>query len=326
MGRFEPTGQLYDASLEHSALALPWQSVHGADGPSDGSMGAASNIPSALAVLRNANLYVDHPEEIEDAFTVLRYHPIRYGLLYPVAVAVTPFLLDNVRTGSSESARITDMIAEYVAAAGTLEPFLFERMCEIIELYDTEVLGWLGRHDRAVAAIAIHVPALRARYLVQVALAREVSPITLLALIELDAAPGDTLRLASEMLDSPDSATGMCAAAFLSRFAEHTPAGDTRIDAALPPWAPVALSNLAGKLWKVQLARPKVAPVLHTGEVTFAGERWVIVKTGARTVTLPWIGATVRRGDHVQVGLTAHGRPRLVMVTGEDGSVTIVDF
>ena len=257
---------------------------------------------------------------------MLRYHPIRYGLLYPVAVAVTPFLLDMVRTGSPESARITDMIAEYVAAAGTLEPFLFERMCEIIELYDTEVLSWLDRHDRAVAAIAIHVPALRARYLVQIALAREVSPITLLALIELDATPGDTLRLATEMLDSSDSAARMCAAAFLTRFEEHTPAGDTRIDAALPPWAPVALSNLAGKLWKVQLARPKVAPTLYTGEVTFAGERWVIVKTGARTVTLPWIGATVRRGDHVQVGLTAHGQARLVMVTSADGSVTIVDF
>jgi hypothetical protein len=31
--------ELYDACFEHSALALPWRSVHGADGPSDGSIG-----------------------------------------------------------------------------------------------------------------------------------------------------------------------------------------------------------------------------------------------------------------------------------------------
>ena len=44
--------------LEHSVVELPWNVLRGALGPSDGSAGAASNVPSALAVLRHAQLYL----------------------------------------------------------------------------------------------------------------------------------------------------------------------------------------------------------------------------------------------------------------------------
>jgi hypothetical protein len=325
MGRFEPTDQV-DPSLEHSVLTLSWGALIGADGPSDGSAGASSNVPSALSVLRHAPLYATHLDEIEDAFAVLRRHPIRYGLLYPVAVSIVPFLFDLVRRRSPLAARIADVIAEYTAAAATLDEYLSDRLFEIVELYAVEVASWVGRYDRAAAALAVHVPAIRSTYLAEVAMTESPCPVTLLALVELGAAPGHTLAKATAMLDHPAADHRMAAAAFLTRFGERTPDLESRIDAALPPWALVALANLVGRLWQVKVVRPIVAPKLHTGEVTYAGEKWVIVRAAGRNVTLPWVGSSVRRGDVVQIGLTAHGQPKLVVKTDADGTVHVVDF
>ena len=52
----------------------------------------------------------------------------------------------------------------------------------------------------------------------------------------------------------------------------------------------------------------------------------VLVRTGVRTVTLPWVGATVARGDRLKVGITAHGQPKLVMLTGADGLVRVIEI
>ena len=308
---------------------LPWGVLRGALGPSDGSAGALSNVPSALAVLRHAPLYAAYPDEIEEAFEVLERHAIRHRLLYPVAVTVTPFLLDFMRRGNPLSARIAEVIAEYTAAAMTLEEDQCERLLDLLVLHEREILGWMGTYDRPLAALAIHVPALRGPYLAKLAEASSVSPFALLALIELGSAPGKTELLALEMLDDKSQhevARGAAAAFLVHHATDLTPALRERIDAALTPAMPATLANLVTRLWEPTIVRPVVAPKLHEAQVMFAGEKLVLVKAGARTVTLPWVNAPVVKGDTLKVGITTHGKPKLALLTDTDGRVTIVDF
>jgi hypothetical protein len=327
MSRFDPTGKVRDPNVEHSVVELPWSVLRGAFGPSDGSAGAGSNVPSALAVLRHAGLYLKFPEEIDDAFLVLERHAIRNGQLYPVAVTILPFLFDMVRRSSVVAERLTDLIADYTAAAGTLEGPQRTRLIEIVVDHGPEIVGWLGRHDRALAALAIHVTDLRDQFIAVIEEAERVAPEVLLALIDLGAAPGRTIELALAMLDAADAEMPrMCAAAFLSRYGERTPELRTRIDAALPPSAPAALERFVEKLWRPTVDRPVVAPKLFDAEVVFAGEKLVLVRAGARSVTLPWVGAPLQRGDLIKIGITAHGQPKLAVVTGADGSVRVIDF
>lgn len=328
MGRFEATGEVNVPGLEHSVAELPWGVLRGALGPSDGSVGAGSNVPSALAVIRHAPLYAALPAEIDEAFSVLERHAIRHRLLYPVAVTIVPFLFDFVRRDSPLASRITDLVAEYAAAAGTLDAQLRDRLFSIVIDHGTEVIGWIGRHDRAVAALAIHVPAFRERYLAAIAAADGVSPFALLALIDLGATPGRSLELAHDLLDdeTAHAVARMTAAAFLARHGDQTPALRERIDAALPPSAPAALTNFVGQLWVPTVDRPVVAPKMVDAEVVFAGEKLVLVRAGTRSVTLPWEGASVQRGDVIQLGITAHGKPKLVVMTEPDGRVTVIDF
>ena len=332
MGRFEPTSQVVVDRLEHSVIELPWGVLRGAFGPSDGSAGASSNVPSALSVLRHAPLYTNLPAEIEEAFEVLEGHAIRHRVLYPVAVTIAPFLFDLVRRGNVHAARMTDLLAEYASAAETLEPYLRDRFVQIIFDHGVEICGWIGTHDRAAAALAIHVPELRDAYLATVEGLRTVSPVVLLALIELLGEVGEAtdgaLAVASRLLDSADTGQElprMAAAAFLAKFGEPSPSLSTRIDGALPPSAPAALGKLVADLWQPTVLRPVVAPKLHDAEVVFAGEKLVLVRAGDRTVTVPWANANVARGDRLQVGITAHGRAKLVVVTDPDGSVRLID-
>ena len=324
MGRFEPTSQVVVDRLEHSVIELPWGVLRGALGPSDGSAGAGANVPSALSVLRHAALYTHLPAEIEEAFEVLERHAIRHRVLYPVAVTIAPFLFELVRQGNAHAARITDLLAEYAAAAGSLEPLLRDRLIQIVFDHGAEICGWIGTHDRAAAALAIHVPELRDAYLATVEGRRTLSPVVLLALIELGEAPGESLALAARLLDGADAPdlARMAAAAFLAKFGELTPSLSTRIDGALPPSAPAALAKLVGDLWQPLVNRPVVAPKLHDAEVVFAGEKLVLVRAGDRTVTVPWANAGVVRGDRLKVGITAHGQAQLVVL--DDGSVPFV--
>src|SRR6476660_2218135 len=94
MGRFDPTGPIDVPGLEHSVATLSWGVLSGARGPSDGTAGAGSNVPSALGVLRHAVIYAGLPSEIEEAFAVLEQHVMRDGQLYPVVLAAAPFLFD----------------------------------------------------------------------------------------------------------------------------------------------------------------------------------------------------------------------------------------
>jgi len=258
MGRFAPTGPVDVPGLEHSVAELPWGTLRGAFGPSDGSAGARSNVPSALAVLRHAPLYAAHPEEIDDAFAVLEHHPLRHRMLYPVAVTIAPFLFDFVRRNSPLSSRITELIAEYTAAADTLDQHLRDRLVQFVADHAGEIIGWIGTHDRAVAALAVHVAALRGRYLAAIEDATQLSPFTLLALLEIGAAPGASIRLATELLDDPQAhhVARAAAAAFLARFADRTPSLQARIDAALPPAAPAALTSFVGQMWTPRIVRP----------------------------------------------------------------------
>src|SRR5206468_3990302 len=77
VGRFDPTGEVEVKGLGHSVVELVWRTLRGAHGPSDGSAGAITNVPSALSVIRHAGLYKQLPDEIEEAFTVLERHVMR---------------------------------------------------------------------------------------------------------------------------------------------------------------------------------------------------------------------------------------------------------
>ena len=87
-----------------------------------------------------------------------------------------------------------------------------------------------------------------------------------------------------------------------------------------------ALGNLVARLWVPTIERPVVAPKLCAAEVVFAGEKLVLVRAGSRSVTIPWRDAPLQRGDVLQVGISAHGQPKLVVMTAPDGRVTVIDF
>src|SRR5690606_22185192 len=127
------------------------------------------------------------PSEIEEAFGVLEQHVIHDGQLYPVSIAALPFLFDTLRRTSPVAGRITDLIARYAAAAHTLEAPLDKRLLQIIADHAGEIVRWFRRHDRALGALAIHVPALREVFLAAVEGAERLTPEALLALVELDA-------------------------------------------------------------------------------------------------------------------------------------------
>jgi len=324
MGRFDPTGPV-DANA-HSVASLRWETQLGALGPSDGSAGAASNVPSALSVLRHAQLYLPFPDEIDEAFGVLEQHAIRQGHLFPVALATLPFLFATLRSGTPVAGRITQLLAEYTAASHTLEEPLRSRFRDLIVSHARDIVRWLGHHDRALCAIALRVIELRTDLLAALSSAETVAPVVLLALVDLGAAPGRTVEVAHELLDGDDETARMCAAAFLARYGERRPELQTRIDAALPPSATDALRTHAGTLWTPTVHRPVVAPRMFDAEVMFAGEKFVLVRAGTQRVSLPWANAGVERGDKLQVGITVHGEPKLAVLTDPSGRVRVVDF
>jgi hypothetical protein len=328
VGRFDPTGPLDVPGLAHSVAELSWGVMRGANGPSDGTAGAGSNVPSALGVLRHAAIYAGVPAEIDEAFSVLETHVMRHDVLYPVAVAVVPILFHTLRKPSPVNARIANTIGRYATLASSLEAPLAHRLHQILVDHSYELVRWLGTHDRALAAVALNVPALRQVFLAAVEGAERVNPEILLALLEMGEAPGDTIPLAIAMLDGAD-ATGeqrMAAAAFLSKLGAPDPQLGSRIDAALPPTADVSLRTFVDKLWSPTVIRPVVAPTLHDAEVVFTGKELVIVRAAGKSVTLPWKAAHVSKGDRLQVGLTRHGEPKLAVVTDWKGGVRVVDF
>lgn len=329
MGRFEPTGPVDVPGLEHSVANLSWGVLRGANGPSDGSAGASSNVPSALGVLRHAEIYRVVPDEIEEAFGVLERHVMRDGQLYPVVIAAAPFLLAAMRKPSHVSSRIADLIARYASIAGTLEQPLSSRLLQMLGDSSGDVIRWFGVHDRPLGALAIYVPALREPLVAAVEGAERVSPEILLALIELDLreAPGESEASARDLIENADDELSrMAAAAFLARFGDHPPALRSRIDSSLPPSAATSLKRVTGGLWTPTVTRPVVAPKLYDAEIMFTGKKLVIVKAGTKSVTLPWEGATLAPGDRLQIGLSSHGQPKLAVVTDRAGNVRVIDF
>jgi hypothetical protein len=314
--------------LAHSVAELSWGVLRGAHGPSDGSAGAGSNVPSALGVLRHAAIYAGVPAEIDDAFAVLETHVMRHDVLYPVSVAVVPILFHTLRKPSHASGRIANLLGRYATVMSSLEAPLAQRLNQILADHSYELVRWLGTHDRALCAMVLNVPALRTVFLAAVEGAERVSPEVLMTLLELGEAPGDTIPLAIAMLDGAD-ATGeqrMAAAAFLSKLGAPDPSLAAKIDAALPPTAVASLRAFVDKMWTPTVIRPVVAPTLHDAEVVFTGKQLVIVRADGKSVTLPWPGAQVAKGERLQVGLTRHGEPKLAVVTDWKGGVRVVDF
>ena len=328
MGRFDPTGPIDVPGLEHSVATLSWGVLRGALGPSDGTAGAASNVPSALGGLRHAQIYLRVPTEIDDAFAVLEQHVMRGPQLYPVVLAALPFLFDTLRRGSPIAERIAELIARYASRAKSLDPAQQERFATIIADHAPEVIRWFGRHDRALGALAIHVPALRELFIAAVEGAEFVSPIVLLALVELETPAGDTPDIARAMLYGADStdAARMCAASFLASFGEVDTELLAEIDSALPPTAGTMLRNLVDDLWEPLIERPQLEPEMLEAEVVFAGKKIVLVKTGDKSITLPWVGADVEAGARLKIGLTQHGQPKLAVISDWRGNTRVIDF
>ena len=323
MGRFEPTAPLEGG---YSVASLRWETQAGALGASDGSAGAASNVPSALSVLRHVEMYLPFPDEIEEAFAVLETHAIAGEQLYPVALATLPFLFATLRTQSPLGERIAELIARYTAASGTLDEALRARFLDLIVSHAKDISGWLNAYDRALCAIALRVPELRTDLLAAVTNAEAISPVVLLALVDLAAAPGRTRDAALVLLNNDDETARMCAAAFLARYGQRTPEMTSRIDAVLTPAAAATLKSYVRELWTPTVERPSVAPKLLTAEVMFAGEKVVLVKAGEQRVALPWANANVERGTQLQIGITVHGEPVLALVTDDAGAVRVVEF
>jgi hypothetical protein len=331
MSRFAPTGPVDVPGLAHSVAELSWGVLRGAHGPSDGSAGAGSNVPSALGVLRHAGIYAGAPEEIDEAFVVLEQHVVRHDVLYPVAVAVVPILFDTLLRRSPVAERIAHVLARYASALPSLDAPLAQRMRRIFADHAPELVRWLGRFDRALCAVVLNVPALREVFVAAVEGAERVSAEVLLALVDLGDAPGDTVPLALAMFEGADATTEqrMSAATFLSKFGSASPELHSRLDAALPKSAEATLRAFVDRLWTPTVVRPIVAPKLYDAEVMFTGKQLVIVRAGGpkgMTVTLPWVGAQVRKGDRLQVGLTTHGEPMLAVVTDWKGAVRVIDF
>ncbi|MBV8760315.1 MAG: hypothetical protein JO257_23690 [Deltaproteobacteria bacterium] len=324
MGRFEPTAPLDGGG--YSVASLRWETQLGALGPSDGSMGAASNVPSALSVLRHSELYLPFPDEIEEAFGVLETHCVRDEQLYPVSLATLPFLFATLRTHSPLGERIAELIARFTAASGTLQEIQRARFLDLIVSHAKDISGWLNAYDRALCAIALRVPELRTDLLAAVTSAEAISPVVLLALIDLAAAPGRTRDAALVMLNNNDETIRMCAAAFLSRYGERTPEMTSRINTILTPAAADMLKTYVRNLWTPTVERPAVAPKLLTAEVMFAGEKVVLVRAGDQRVALPWANAQIERGTQLQIGLTVHGEPVLALLTDDAGAVRVIEF
>jgi hypothetical protein len=314
--------------LAHSVAELSWGVLRGAHGPSDGTAGAGSNVPSALGVLRHAGIYAGVPAEIDEAFGVLESHVTRHDVLYPVAIAVVPILFHTLRKPSPVSGRIANTLGRYATLISSLEAPVAQRMCQLLADHSYELVRWLGTYDRALCAIVLNVPALREVFIAAVEGAERVSPEILLALVELGEAPGDTIALAIDMLDGADATAEkrMAAAAFLSKLGAPDASLAGRIDAALPPNADALLRTFVDKLWSPTVIRPVVAPKLYDAEVVFTGKELVIVRAGGKSVTLPWKGAPVAKGERLQVGLSTHGEPKLAVVTDWKGTVRVVDF
>lgn len=325
--RHKPTARL---AVEHARgrSEVAWSGVLGARGPSDGSGGAGGNVPSALAVLRHAGLYAGVPAEIEDAFAVLLEHALGHGVLYPAAVHATPHLFEIIRAGSPVAGRVSAVIARYVALMDTLDGPLRARLVETVIDHALDIIGWLGTHDRAAAGIAVHVPALQPAYIAAVEAAPSPSVYALLALLEIGHTAPLSVARAQGVLDDVGAIplTRAAAAAYLARFGDGSPAGRARIDAALPPSAPAALANLVEDLWQPSVHRPVVAPRMLSAEVVFVGEKLVQVRAGERRVTLPLPSSQLQRGDVIQVGITAHGQPKLALLSEPDGGIRVVDF
>lgn len=324
MGRFEPTAPLDGGG--YSVASLRWETQVGALGPSDGSSGAASNVPSALSVLRHPSLYLPFPDEIDEAFAVLETHAIRDGQLYPVALATLPFLFETLRQHSPLGERIAELIARYTAASSTLDERLRARFLDLIVSHAKEISGWLNAYDRALCAIALRVPELRTDLLAAVTNAEAISPVVLLALVDLAAAPGRTRDAAHVMMNNGDETIRMCAAAFLARYGQRSPELTSRIDAILTPSAAATLRSYVRDLWTPTVERPAVAPKLLAAEVMFAGEQVVLVRAGEQRVALPWANANVEQGTQLQIGLTVHGEPVLALVTDDAGAVRVIEF
>lgn len=279
-------------------------------------------------MLRHAAIYANVPAEIDDAFAVLETHVMRHDVLYPVGAAVVPILFHTLRKPSPISGRIASTLGRYATLMSSLEAPVAQRMIQIFADHSYELVRWLGTHDRALCAVVLNVPALREVFIAAVEGAEHVSAEILLALLELGEAPGDTIPFAIAMLDGADATNEqrMSAAAFLSKLGAPDASLAARIDTALPPTADVALRTFVDKLWSPTVIRPVVAPKLYDAEVVFTGKELVIVRAGGKSVTLPWKGAQVAKGERVQVGLSTHGEPKLAVVTDWKGAVRVVDF
>ena len=108
-------------------------------------------------------------------------------------------------TRSPISGRIASLVARYASLRDTLEKPLANRLTQILTDHSGDVVRWLGRFDRALAALAVHVPELRDVFIAAVEGAERIAPEILLALAELGEAPGDSIELAWEMLESNGS-------------------------------------------------------------------------------------------------------------------------
>jgi hypothetical protein len=238
-------------------------------------------------------------------------------------------LFDVIRRRSPLRRRIAILIARYARIAGTLDDHTRGLLRKTIVEHGSEIVGWLERVelDRAAAALAIHVPGLRAELLSALDHATAIAPCVLLALVELGTYPPSAIDAAVRTLDDREQTPSarMAAAAFLARYGDPTPELTARIDRELPASAAATLASYVGELWTPLVDRVVAAP-LEDARVLFSGDKLVLVMVGDKSVVLPRPITAVKRGDVLKVGITPLGKPRLALVTDDAGRVTVFDL
>ena len=327
MGRFDPTGPV-DANA-HSVASLRWETQLGALGPTDGSAGAASNVPSALSVLRHAQLYAavsrgDRRSVRASSST----HAIRHGQLYPGRArdAAVLFATLRARHARRRAHRRSDRdVHGRVAHARGAAARAFPRSDRLAR--EATSCAGSARTTAHSCAIALRVPELRTDLLAGARVAERsrrscCSRSSISA--PLPAAPTmSRTRCSTTPTTRSADVRGRVPRALWRAHAGAAVAHRCRAAAVGAP----ALRNYVGELWTPTVKRPAVAPKLLTPRSMFAGEKVVLVKAGdaARRAAVGERRVS-SAATSCRSASPCTASPKLALVTDAAGAVRVVEF
>jgi hypothetical protein len=328
-------------ALEAALRAVPWASLQGAYGASDGSVTRAGgyrlgDIPRALLTL--ADVTDAGGDDALDALDVLQSHAWHQGDIYPVTAHVVPFAValssapEVVVRGDVAYwlALVADSASRYAAGTDAGNRANAEATFGALLAHRRTVIGWIGGdHDAAALVVASRVPGMGDDLLAALSAARRISVAGWLSLAELESPPAWALDRAATALEDRDEDVRTAAALLLGRRARPTGDLAARVEAALAPGALAALGRAVEVPFDLSapvLTAPFAGP-LGQATVLFVGAKLVTVRVaGPRNVNLPWPGSGLTKGEVLEVGLSPHGAPRVAVRARPDGTKETITF